>query len=245
MSTRPHQSELELVPVQKLLARPGVRIGLIAGVIAAVTLSAFAAYLFRPSATAPHTSTSPEPTLSTANGTVYTIDSSASEATFTIHEILFGDPNTVVGKTSDVAGQISIDQQDPSKSQVGTIRVNLTSLVTDSGLRNRAIQNYILETNSAENQYATFVTRSISGMPASITVGQQVSLQLTGDLTVHGQTHSVTFPTQVTVKDASTLIGQAQATIKYADWGISIPDVPSVTGVDDTVVLAITFTAKS
>jgi polyisoprenoid-binding protein YceI len=229
--------------MQKVLERPAVRIGLIAGAVVIVALGALAAYMLRPSAKA--TTPTVAVTLTTKSGTVYTIDSSASTATFTIHEVLFGSPNTVVGTTSDVSGQIAVDRQDPSQSQVGPIRVNLTSLKTDNNLRNRAIQNYILETSDSTNQYATFVTRSISGLPATITLGQLVTIQLIGDLTIHGQTHSTTFTTQGALQDAKTLVGKAQATIAYGDWGITIPNVPSVTGVDNTVVLALNFTARA
>lgn len=231
--------------MRKVLERPLARSGLIAAAVVVIAIAALAAYLFRPSTTTHGTSSGVQPTLSTKNGTVYTLDPSASTASFTIHEILFGGPNTVVGQTSDVSGQVAVNQQQPSQSQVGQIRVNLTTLVTDNALRNRAVQNYILETGTSDNQYATFVTRSITGWPVSVTIGQAVSLQLTGDLTVHGQTHTATFAAQVSLKDTATLTGQAQTTIKYADYGISIPNVPSVTGVDDTVQLAITFTARA
>lgn len=42
---------------------------------------------------------------------------------------------------------------------------------------------------------------------------------------------------------ATTLTGLAQATVRYADFGVAIPDVPSVTGVGDTVKLTLSFTA--
>lgn len=66
----------------------------------------------------------------TAGESVFTIDSSASEATFTTHEVLFGQPNTVVGKTTAVTGEVLVNKQDPSKSRLGQIQVDLTTLVT-------------------------------------------------------------------------------------------------------------------
>src|SRR5215470_8486546 len=64
------------------------------------------------------------------NETAYTIDSSESEASFTIDEVLFGNPNTVVGKTSQITGEILINEQDPSKTRVGQIKVDLSTLLT-------------------------------------------------------------------------------------------------------------------
>jgi polyisoprenoid-binding protein YceI len=116
------------------------------------------------------------PTLVPTDGaTLFTIDGSASKATFTIDEVLFGNPNTVVGETNKVAGQILVNAQDPSKSQLGEIKINVSTLVTDNDLRNRTLQGRILETDTPANQYATFVAKSITGLPESITVGQQVS----------------------------------------------------------------------
>ncbi len=44
--------------------------------------------------------------------------------------------------------------------------------------------------------------------------------------------------------DATQLIGHAQATVRYGDFNLAIPNVPSVTGVSDTTTLALAFTAK-
>jgi polyisoprenoid-binding protein YceI len=82
-------------------------------------------------------------------------------------------------------------------------------------------------------------------LPSAVTVGQPVSFTITGNLTIHGVTRTVTFTAQVTEQSTTSLTGQAQVTVRYADFGIAIPSVPSVTGLGDTVVLALSFTAKS
>jgi polyisoprenoid-binding protein YceI len=186
------------------------------------------------------------PTLATSSGsTIFIVDGSSSKATFTIDEVLFGSPNTVVGQTNQVAGQILVNQQDPSQSQLGEIKVNLSTLVTDNDLRNHTLQGRILETSQSGNQYATFVAKSITGLPSSIAVGQQVSFKITGDLTVHGVTKTATFDAQVKVVSAKQLTGQAQTTVKFSDFNISIPNVPSVSNVGESVKLAIAFTANA
>src|SRR5215468_5663766 len=51
------------------------------------------------------------PTLVPTGGAiVFSIDSTSSKATFTIDEVLFGKPNTVVGETNQVAGQVLVDR---------------------------------------------------------------------------------------------------------------------------------------
>jgi polyisoprenoid-binding protein YceI len=181
----------------------------------------------------------------TAGETVFTIDSSASEATFTTHEVLFGQPNTVVGKTNAVTGEVLVNTQDPSKSRLGQIQVDLTTLVTDNDLRNNTIQHRILETSQPGNQYATFTATSVTGIPSTVAVGQTVQFSVAGNLTIHGVTRTATFAVTLTPKTSTQIAGTAQTTVRYADFGIAIPNVPSVGSVSNTVQLALTFTANA
>jgi polyisoprenoid-binding protein YceI len=232
--------------MKQLLDRPQGRIGIGVAIVALVAIAGIAFYVFGGNAGQSSTGAAAAPTLApTGSGKIFAIDSSGSEASFTIDEVLFGQQNTVVGKTSQVAGQIQVDKDDPSKSAVGQIKVDLTGLKTDSNLRNNTIQGRILETGQSGNQFATFTPTSISGLPSSVTVGQPFSFKITGDLTIHGVTRSATFDTTATLESDTKLSGQAQTTVKYKDFNINIPDVPSVSSVSESVKLALTFTAHS
>ncbi|HEY7094519.1 MAG TPA: YceI family protein, partial [Ktedonobacterales bacterium] len=134
--------------MKQLLDRPEGKVLLGAVVVALIAIFAGVFYVFGGNgARSPNTGAVTAPTLApTGSGTIFTIDSSNSEASFTIDEVHNGQPTTVVGKTSQVAGQIQVDKSDPSKSQVGQIKVDLTGLKTDDFLRNNAIQGRILET---------------------------------------------------------------------------------------------------
>jgi polyisoprenoid-binding protein YceI len=176
-----------------------------------------------------------------AGATTYTILQNGSQASFTIHEILRGSPNTVVGTTNQVAGEIGLNMADPAKAQVGTIQVDARTLATDNDFRNRTIKNAILQTNSYE--YITFTPTNLRGLPDSVGLGQAYSFQIVGDLTITGVTKQVTFDASVTPVLATRLEGKATAIIQYADFGISIPQVPSVAGVEPNVVLEIDFVA--
>ncbi len=233
--------------MRQVAQRPRTRIAL---GVAALLIIAFAAvifYIFGGNGAKSSSGPVAAPTLAPSGGTgiVFTIDASASRATFSIDEVLFGQPNTVVGQTSAVAGQIRVDSADPSKSQVGQIKIDLSALTTDNDLRTRTLQNRILETGDPSNQFATFTPKTVTGLPAGVAIGQAVPLTITGDLTIHGATRTVTFNATVTLVSATQLKGQATATVKYADFGLAIPDVPSVTGVGDTVKLTLSFTAKA
>ncbi len=180
---------------------------------------------------------------STASTATYTIVQSSSQARFVIDEVLNGAAKTVIGSTDQVAGQIAVNPTAPTGAQVGTIRINARTLSTDSEQRNNAIKNRILLTNQYE--YITFVPTGVTGLPATATVGQTYTLRVVGQLTVAAQTHEAAFDVTVTPNADGTLTGSAKTTIKYADWGLTIPSVPSVTGVSDTLALELDFVAKA
>jgi len=164
-----------------------------------------------------------------------------SEVRFVLDEVLNNQDVTVVGSTNQVAGELSVDVDDPSATRIGTIQINARTLATDNDFRNRAIQNRILETETYE--YITFVPTEIVGLPDSSEVGQSYTFQIVGDLTIRDVTQQVTFDVTATPESESRLTGTASATINYADWGISILSVPQVASVDEAVRLEIDFVA--
>ena len=174
---------------------------------------------------------------------IFEIVPGRSQARFLIDEVLRGMPTTVVGATDQVAGQIAVDPSDPQSAQVGTIQVNARTLATDNGLRNRAIQNAILRTDSFE--FITFTPTAITGLPEAVTIGEPISFQITGDLTIVGTTQSVTFDVTVTPLSETELTGTASATVLYRDFGLFIPDSPQVDTVADEVRLELEFVAAT
>jgi len=140
-----------------------------------------------------------------------------------------------------VIGQFTFDASNPAASQLGTITIDARTLATDDSSRNRALGNRILNTN--EYEYITFTPTALSGLPNTITGGQPLTFQATGDLTIAGTTRPTTFDVTLTPASDGSLSGSASSTINYADWGVRIPSVPFVASVDNAVTLGITFTA--
>jgi polyisoprenoid-binding protein YceI len=219
-----------------------------AGLFAIVAVVAFVGYTtFKTpaQASAPITSAPIAQTSGSAASaeSVFEIDPSASSAKFVIDEVLRGEPKTVVGATNQVAGQIAADLDDIDAAKVGTIRVNARTLTTDSDSRNRMLQNQILQTD--QHEYITFTPSRLIGLPETVTVGQKVAFQMVGDLTVKGTTRETTFEVVVTPTTEDVLEGSATTTIRYADFGVSIPQVPSVTGVSDQLGVQLDFVART
>lgn len=213
-------------------------------VVAGVAIVGYA--VFRPPAQATGPIASVPIAESNANvqsATVYQIDPTASSAQFVVDEVLRGSPKTVVGTTNQVAGQIAASLNDMDAAQVGTITINARTLSTDDNSRNRMLQNQILQTD--QHEYITFVPKQMIGLPDSAAPGQSFTFQMVGDLTIRGTTNETTFDVAVTPTADNALQGNASTTIKYADFGVSIPKVPAVAGVADEVGLRLDFVAKT
>ena len=191
-----------------------------------------------PAETAEQSSGEPERTL-------FRIESEDSEARFQIDEILRGNPTTVVGRTSEVAGDIIVNFDDPSQSQIGTIRINMRNLETPNEFRNRALRSDILESNQDEFEFSEFVPTALENISSDpVVVGDTLRFDIVGDLTVRDVTRSITFSAVVTLVSEGEISGLAATTIQYPDFGLTIPpNVPGVTDVSETVILEIEFEA--
>lgn len=187
----------------------------------------------------------PQLEVATESSTVYRIIPEESEVRFSANEILRGQPFTAVGVTSEVAGDIAVNTENPPASEVGTIRVNMRTLATDSDQRNRALRSFILRSAEDQYEFAEFQPTAVEGLPESVTVGEPFSFQITGDLSVAGTTNPVTFETTATLEDSGRLSGQATTTVLYPDFNLTIPDVPFVAGVEEAVLLEIDFVAQA
>jgi polyisoprenoid-binding protein YceI len=216
----------------------------LAVVVALIAVGTYAIFKPAPQASAPIESvalTAPTTATDVATTRRFEIQPGESQARFVIDEVLQGSPKTVVGSTNQVAGQIALDPTDLDTAQVGTILINARTIATDSEQRNRMIQNRILETS--QHEYISFQPKQLVGLPDGAAAGQAVPIKIVGDLTIKGITHEVTFDATVTPTSADRLQGSAATTIRYADWGISIPRVPMVAGVADQAQLQLDFVA--
>jgi polyisoprenoid-binding protein YceI len=180
----------------------------------------------------------------TAEGHLFRINREFSEVRFTIHEELFGSPKTVIGVTNELAGDIIVNMENAANSQVGEIRVNARTLATDDENRNRSLRNLILESSKDEFEFISFQPTELSGLPEGpVAIGDTVTFQLTGDLTVRHITNSVTFDVTVTLDSEERLEGSATTMTTRAAYELTIPTAPGVANVTDEVTLEIDFVA--
>jgi polyisoprenoid-binding protein YceI len=184
-----------------------------------------------------------EPGASNSGALHFQIVLEKSEVRFTIPEQLRGQPNTVVGKSNQVAGEIVLDPNDLGTAKVGVIQVNARTLQTNDSRRNRAIGNFILNTNTHE--FITFTPTEVKGLSGKAELGKILTFQIAGNLTIRDVTKPVVFDVTAHADSATQLSGTATTTISRSDYNLSIPNVPFVANVGEQVKLDIDFAAQT
>ena len=176
--------------------------------------------------------------------TIYQIASAESEARFSVYETF--PEGTAGGRTSEVAGDIFVDFNTPSNSQLGIIRINLRTLATDDPDRDKSIRCCVLLTARPEYEFADFVPTQITGLPDQVSMGQSVEMQVTGDLTLRGVTNPVTFNVTLTIVNPQELRGLATTTVMRSNFNI-LNDADNgfdYHGVAEEVTLEFEFVAR-
>ena len=176
--------------------------------------------------------------------TTFQIVSAQSTASYSVYENLIfqNKPNNdAIGTTHSVQGSFKIREGNSPLVAAMNIQVDLRTLQSDSSRRDNYIQQNTLQTDTYP--YATFVSVSTQGLPASYTDGQTVRFQIISNLTMHGKTNKETFDVQGKVV-GNTITGTATSTIYMTDFGIQPPNLANIAIAQNRVVVTLTFTAK-
>lgn len=173
----------------------------------------------------------------------YRIVPEESEVRFTLTEDLRGTPTTVIGRTTEVAGDIIVDFATPANTRVGVIRINARTLATDNEFRNRAIRGEILQSAQDEYEFVDFTPTAVTGLPDTLTVGEEITFQITGDLKVRNITAPATFEVTATAVSEDRLEGTATTVVTRTTYDLQIPNAPGVANVSEEVTLEIDFVA--
>jgi polyisoprenoid-binding protein YceI len=222
-------------------------VGWVLGVVVVLAVAAVA-YLYFAGGTGEPSTELTTPTLAaTEDGMVaFVIDPTRSSAAFEIDEVLRGEPQRVVGTTSELAGQFEMNPNDLSSVEFSEIVVNARTFDTGSGNRDRAIRGpVILDSASDEFEFITFNATSVEGLQGSLTEGELLEFTVEGDLVIRDTVNTVTFDVTATPIDEDTIDGSAEATVFRSDYGIGIPNAPGVADVSDEVLIRLEFVATS
>jgi len=149
--------------------------------------------------------------------------------------------NLASGVTPQVSGEITIDQTVPQNSQIGTITADVSQFKSDSSRRDNFIRGRFLESNQYPN--VTFTPTKIEGLPQTYTDGQEITLKISGDLTIHQVTKPAVFDATIKLS-GDTLSGTTTTTILMSDFGFGPISLVGMLKTEDQAKVTLTFVAR-
>jgi len=163
---------------------------------------------------------------------------SANEVSFTSRAPLV----KFTGRTDKVIGAITGNPNDLSHAK-GEFKVDLTSLDTGIGLRNEHMKNFL---EASKYPFAVLKIKSVKG-PRRLKPNQPANVTILGDMSLHGQTRTVSFPAEVTYlpeQNAQFRAGNwiqvsSEFKLKMTDYGVQLPSMILGPKVSDQVTIAI------
>ncbi len=178
-----------------------------------------------------------------AAATRFAIVPAASTVTYRVGETFFAANQfaTAVGTTHSIQGDVFVDRAHPTNSRIGTITIDISTFQSDRARRDRAIREGWLE--SARFPTATFSPTAIQGLPATYTDGQEIPVQVLGNLRVRDVTKPVTFTGTVRLA-ADTLNGSFRTMVLMTDFGFEPPSILGTLKAENQVKLELQFTAQ-
>ncbi len=187
-------------------------------------------------------SAAPTGTVSATGPWTFTADAS-SKATVRVREVLaqVRAPGDAVLVASGVKGAFTLNT-DGSFSASSKLTIELNALASDQRLRDQYIKDSVLETRRFPT--AVFVPTKSSGLTLPLPSSGDLSLTLTGDMTIHGVTKTVSFTVTATRAGSKlTATATADPSWKFGDFGMAVPRTISVLSVEDDIRLEIALVA--
>jgi polyisoprenoid-binding protein YceI len=139
------------------------------------------------------------------------------------------------GKTDQVSGRFDIDPTRLGDSVRVEIEVDLASLDTGIGLRNKHMRENHLETDRFPKAVFT-AGRILSSSASSLAEGQSTRVRLAGLMSLHGVTREVEYDVELSMDQAGMLAVMSEFTVKLSDYDIKRPKFLIMKLADEQVV---------
>jgi polyisoprenoid-binding protein YceI len=174
-----------------------------------------------------------------AGASTYTVAPTGNEVRYRVREQLAGVdfPNDAIGKTSNITGQIVIEDDGTVVSNASRFVVDAASIASDRDRRD----NYVRGRTLTVEQHPTIVLvpTELRGLSMPAGAGSD-TFQIVGDLTVRGVTRPTTWNATAQFRDGG-VTGSAVTRFAFADFQMEKPRVRSVLSVADTIALEYDF----
>jgi polyisoprenoid-binding protein YceI len=144
-----------------------------------------------------------------------------------------------VGRTNAVTGSATLAaDNDALTATAAAFEVDVTTLKSDQDRRDNAIRTRGLQTDQFPT--ATFTLTTPIAVPQAALDGGRATVQVVGDLTLHGQTKSVTIPTEVQLNDGRVEL-DGKHTFPFSDFGMDPPNIGGFVSVEPDATLEFTL----
>ena len=166
------------------------------------------------------------------------VAAASSEAGYRVREKLSRLPATsdAVGRTTAVSGGMTVASSgDRLVARDLRVEVDVSKLQSDEPRRDNRIRRDGLETDRFRT--ATFVSTGEVVAPADATSGNAFTVDVTGDLTVHGITRRVTIPVEARLDAGSSLQVVGSSKFPMSMFDIDPPNVGGIVTVDPDATL--------
>jgi len=136
---------------------------------------------------------------------------------YRVNEVLAGQNNVAVGRTSVISGSMTIDG---SSVTAASFTVRMATIHSDQSERDVQFDGRIMDTSAYPTGTLTLTAPiNLGTVPAD---GVIRAYQASGNLTLHGETRSVTFTLQAE-RTSGGIEVSGSIPIVFADWGIGNP----------------------
>jgi polyisoprenoid-binding protein YceI len=144
-------------------------------------------------------------------------------------------PSDAVGRTSQVAGSATLSGSAGALTlNAAAFKADVTSLSSDRRQRDQRIHSIGLQSDRFPT--ATFTLSQPVSLPANATTGATLSLDLVGDLGLHGATKRVTIPVQAHLSGGVIEV-VGSLTFPWGDFGMTAPSIGGIVSVTDRATL--------
>jgi polyisoprenoid-binding protein YceI len=221
-------------------------IGAVVGVAVLVFAGAFVYIHFIESPAPPKLTVSPSSASSAPVGAALTktqvdgkwVVGTGSVAGYRVQEVLAGQNNTAVGRTSSVTGSLQISGTDVTTA---SFAVDLRTVTSDSGQRDAQFNGRIMDT--AQFPTATFTLTKPMSLGSVPKVNQTLNLTGVGTLAMHGVTKPVTVTLQAE-DTGSAIVVAGQIPVVFANWNIANPSFSGFVTTKSTGTIEVRLVTK-
>jgi polyisoprenoid-binding protein YceI len=178
-----------------------------------------------------------------ANAITWIVDA-ASRATIRVREQLvrLPAPNDAIITISGAQGSFTLNP-DGTFATGSKISVDMTTVTTDDRQRTDSIRRDPLEVTRFRT--SELVPKKTTGLALPLAGSGDFTFQLTGDLTLHGVTKSVTFDVKATRSDGKlTATATANPSWTFGDFGMEPPSSFSVISIVDEIRMEFALVAN-